>query len=991
MPLFRRLSPALLTLVVCLQLVSQAAAQPPPLARVAVDESLRGPAVLESWLDRIAGRQGAFPVTVRLTLALDDLRGADAGATFERLDQRLALYARRQIPVWLALELRAPEVADVAGRTEVVRRLSVRAGARVALYEVVPIAGQADVKTAAFVLKQVAVELRAGAAARIAIGGLGGRGDIQDARTLEALYREDIAPYIDGVVFAAGGRVAPDAMSSLIDREDPGSFVALAGVTVAAPETIVGNELDVLGQGVKITSYTGDAAAVQSALTRASAIADLLSPELVRLDPASSALSTIPSSVRSVLLYDTERFGTTLVYARETTTDRSANELEVRLTLRTAARPSVRDPFTNRRQDVKAFERDEASRVTRIRVPLRDRPLILDFGDGLADAVNERTNVEGATALSVGEIVARHQQARAVQDRALDAYVARVRMQQHFRPTSTDPGFDVVTDNRYFSDRAGVEWAELSFSVNGTKWGPDRPPFPLLQPEKVLAPPLDLGLTADYRYRLEGTATVAGSRCYVVRFEPVARDQARYHGTVWIDAATFQRVKLQATQTALSAPVVSNEEVLTFAAVGRVDEHDIYLPVETVSRQIVLIAGRNILVEKTSSFREHELNPSDFLARRVEARRGEHIMYRDTDRGIRYFVKEGDSRVVSDRATTKAKAMAIGATIDPSYGYPLPMFGINYLDFEFGGRDSQLAVLFAGVLALGNLQRPKLAGTPLDGSVDFFAIAVPSSDRLYDASGEREAERVLTWPLSAGANLGYQFTSFQKVSAQYQFRFDGYLHDRTTADDYVPPSSTMTHGVGAAYEYRRGGYSVVANGTWFGRASWEPWGTGDALVVSPRTYTKYSLGVTKEYFLSTFSKLRVNAAYFGGRRLDRFSQYQFGLFDDTRIHGVPSSGVRFGELAMLRGSYSFNVFEQYRVDVFLEGAVGRDRDASRPIVGTRPAVSDPWEPITGLGTSFSLRVPWSSILRADVGKSFLPDRYGSTGSVVVQVMLLKPL
>ena len=65
-------------------------------------------------------------------------------------------------------------------------------------------------------------------------------------------------------------------------------------------------------------------------------------------------------------------------------------------------------------------------------------------------------------------------------------------MQQHFRPTSTDPGFDVVTENRFFADREGVEWEELSFSVNGTKWGPDRPPFPLLQPEKVLAPPLDL-------------------------------------------------------------------------------------------------------------------------------------------------------------------------------------------------------------------------------------------------------------------------------------------------------------------------------------------------------------------------------------------------------------------------------------------------------------------------------------------------------------------
>ena len=324
--------------------------------------------------------------------------------------------------------------------------------------------------------------------------------------------------------------------------------------------------------------------------------------------------------------------------------------------------------------------------------------------------VAERTDVSGTTLLSVGEVVARHQQARAVQDRLLESYVARVRMQQHFRPTSTDPGFDVVSENRYFFGRDGLEWEELSFSVNGTKWGHDRPPFPLLQPEKVLTPPLDLRLTTDYRYQLAGTATVAGVRCYVVRYEPVARDRTGYRGTVWIDAATFQRVKLQATQTALSAPVVSNEEILEFASAGRVDGHDVYLPIETTARQIVLIAGRNILVEKTSSFSDYELNPSDFAARRLEARRGDRIMFRDTDRGTRYLVKQGSERVVSDRATTKAKAMAIGATIDPSYGYPLPMFGINYLDFEFGGKDSQLALLFAGVLALGNVQRPEARG-----------------------------------------------------------------------------------------------------------------------------------------------------------------------------------------------------------------------------------------------------------------------------------------
>jgi hypothetical protein len=139
------------------------------------------------------------------------------------------------------------------------------------------------------------------------------------------------------------------------------------------------------------------------------------------------------------------------------------------------------------------------------------------------------------------------------------------------------------------------------------------------------------------------------------------------------------------------------------------------------------------------------------------------------------------------------------------------------------------------------------------------------------------------------------------------------------------------------------------------------------------------VSASKDFFFKLFHKIHLNGAYFGGRDLDRFSMYQFGLFDDTRVHGVPSSGVRFGELAMARGSYSFNVLEQYRIDVFLERAFGRD---------TR---QDEWQKLTGTGLGLNLRAPWSTILRAEIGKSFLPPSREATGSTVVQILLLKPL
>ena len=175
------------------------------------------------------------------------------------------------------------------------------------------------------------------------------------------------------------------------------------------------------------------------------------------------------------------------------------------------------------------------------------------------------------------------------------------------------------------------------------------------------------------------------------------------------------------------------------------------------------------------------------------------------------------------------------------------------------------------------------------------------------------------------------------------------------------------------------------NGASFRRLGWADWGAhpaeGSAFsgLSADREYEKYSASVSRDFYYKVFHKVHLNGAWFGGRNLDRFVKYQFGLFDDTKIHGVPASGVRFDDLAMVRGSYSWNVFEQYRLDLFLERGWGRDLafDAAR-------------HSITGLGTAVNFRGPWSTIVRAELGKSVLPARYQGLGSTTLQILVLKP-
>ena len=248
--------------------------------------------------------------------------------------------------------------------------------------------------------------------------------------------------------------------------------------------------------------------------------------------------------------------------------ERTTEPLDVSVTLSMAGTPVVHDILRGTRTVVANYSRDAVTGLVRVQVPLTGGPMLVDFNEGATEVFADRSGVSAARPLSVAEIIARHQEQQRAQDSVVRDYSADARMEQHFRPNVADPGYDVVTENRYYVSGRDIEWEELSFSVNGAKWGADRPPFPLLQAEKVLSLPLQLRFDADYRYELSGTESVDGFECYVIKFEPATSGAALYRGTIWIDRATFARVRVQTVQSGLPAPVVSNEETQHYTPVA---------------------------------------------------------------------------------------------------------------------------------------------------------------------------------------------------------------------------------------------------------------------------------------------------------------------------------------------------------------------------------------------------------------------------------------
>ena len=233
---------------------------------------------------------------------------------------------------------------------------------------------------------------------------------------------------------------------------------------------------------------------------------------------------------------------------------------------------------------------------------------------------------------------------------------------------------------------------------------------------------------------------VDGYDCYVVRFEPVRQDE-RALSRHRLDRREDVRADPRAggPGRAVGAGGLERGNAALRAGCSSANR-PVFLFSGLTARQIMLIAGRNLLVEKRVGLQRlpgQRPGASSASARRRARATGSCSA--ETDRGLRYYVKERGRRVVSDRATKHAKAHGDGrharsvvCVSAADLRHQLPEFPVRIAE-------PQLAILFAGVLAAGNIQRSKIGDTHLDASVDFFAIAVPSSDRVYGRSGERTA------------------------------------------------------------------------------------------------------------------------------------------------------------------------------------------------------------------------------------------------------------
>ena len=655
-----------------------------------------------------------------------------------------------------------------------------------------------------------------------------------------------------------------------------------------------------------------------------------------------------------------------------------------------------------------------------ILVPRSSEPLLVRFDKGIAglEAPAEEVTRTGTRELTAEEIIAGYQRVQQEQDDRLDRWTGRARIDFHFK-IGTGGSIDLSIESQYFWERgSAIEWEQTDYFINGSKvrWK-NIPEIPFFQPEKVMTLPLDLSLDRTYRYRRVGMAQVDGRQAYVLTFEPTPEraDESLYRGRLWIDVETFERVKANVVQTNLSAPVLSNEELDIFGEYTDDQGRPIRMLSKIEGQQIWSATGRNFIVLRNVEFLEFDINPTqeEFEQRRSVSYASDNQMLRDTDDGFRYLERQSDgSRTVKMELERSALFAAAGAFKDGSSDGFTPLGGVSYFNYDLFGKNIQVNVLFAGVVAFVNGSKPNVGGSQFDITIDAALSAIKAEDQSFLGVQELVLETIEKRTQNVALRIGRPLGQFWKVNLIGSVRSRNYfdnddataLYDQLRMDPMNPrdlefrlpqdhTQFTTTLDVG----FNRRGWSFAGDYSSASRSDWSEFGLFDltnttflqfdpaldayAPVPAEATFDsfrRWRVTGFKEWHLPTFQKIRLSANYLAGEDLDRFSRYEFSLFGDDRLSGFAGSGVRFDRGVIGRAGYAFNLFDVIQLDVVLENARVRQRGSG---LGSQS--------FSGIGISTNLVGPWKTYINLKYGYALNSDIPDLEGESEIFLLVLK--
>lgn len=600
--------------------------------------------------------------------------------------------------------------------------------------------------------------------------------------------------------------------------------------------------------------------------------------------------------------------------------------------------------------------------------------------------VIEEVRVVGARELTVEEIIARHQAQAARQQALVRTLVTHADTTLTFEVPAFPAPVAIQAETVVLQGDGPTELIQQRVRVNGVALGESGTPrLPIVEPERVAAPPLAIALSRSYRYRLEGRARVNASDAYIVAFEPRDRHASLFQGRAWIDAASFALVRADAAQTGLHGPITASQQIDEFRP-EPIGTERVWLLAESETRQVYQGAGVATPILRVMRVRRHEVNAPDFERRRRAAYASSDLMLRDTPGGLRYLRRENGGgpgrdavRVVAGRAT-KIRTLAGGVIVDPNITRPLPFAGLNYTDFDLAGTGAQLNAFFGGTYGQVAFDAPSIGGSRWQMVGGGFAMLASYHDRAFRGGRERYEENLRQRPVHASAGVVRPLTPRTTARAEYVFDLTVFDAADTTSSSFAVPGRQVVHAARVALETQRGGWRIEA---WWNpgrRSGWREWGFAGSGEYDPghATFQRFGASVSRPWVLTPRWLARLEVAAMGGADLDRFSRYAFGTFDN-RLRGYPSASIRYDRGAVARGAIVWQPSARLRLDGFADAALVREPGFGRAARG-----------YPGIGAAIEAPGPFSLLLGAEWGygpKGINAD--GSRGTHVVRITAYK--
>lgn len=614
-----------------------------------------------------------------------------------------------------------------------------------------------------------------------------------------------------------------------------------------------------------------------------------------------------------------------------------------------------------------------------IALPGLKRPMLLSYESAGKEEFRYE-EVSGVYDLPLEVIMARVQAVETAQNETLKHYQADAHIEYHFRLPNGYALVDVAYDNEfYFDPTVGQEWRQRVMYINGVPWkGKKLPQLPIPEPEKVVTLPLNLTLNKDYDYRLLGSEAVDGRQTWLVEFSPAA-DKPLYKGRVWIDKKTFQRVKVSATQTQLSAPITSSDETLHFALL-QTPTGVMNLLSTLQGQQIFSAAGRQVFSERTIRFANFQINGEDFETKRTAAYQSNDWMMRLTSKGLRPLLKDSTgNRVVQWDPDTSRKFWVFGAFYDQSIGFPFPFGGKNILNYDWRHTGTQLNLLLAGALNVLSLSDPEFLKKGVDSRLELALFTVPTMDRIYQNGKAAEAVDLWSFRESGNAGMGFKLGEYGKITPGIQFAFYNYFRASNTSEDFELPSTNFDLAPTLELNYTRKGYSFATAVAPHFRTKWESWGIAgsDGQLNPEKQYWIFQSSVNKSFYPSPFHKIGISLTYLNGKDLDRFSSYQFFYLGDLSLAGFSGSGIRFQQGTLAKATYQFNVFDVFRLGTRLEFGL------------IQPLMETDYQKHGGIGFDGSVFGPWDMLMNFDLGYAAYSDVPSARNKITFSLLLLK--